>query len=344
MELSRLRPIYQHDGPFATVYLEGRSPGEDAAAQMRLRWRGLRDRLESAGGHANSLDAIEQELVGGTVGEQQTDGRVLVAADGAIVLDEAWDAAVGAGDDAHWGELPELGAYVREAARSVRELVVIADQQGAQVRQEVIAEQHQPTEVGSDVVQGSAIEGVHKPRGQDMAHKQIQRRADEAVQRNAKDIVEHVRGISSTFRPGVLVLAGEVQARTAIRDELPSPLAEIVSETDRGDRNPGASEEALADELLRIAGEARTGGASARTEQLRAGLAHGQATQGADAVAQAAEMGAVDTLLFEPDVPAFREAMLLKSCAETDSTFALVAEETVLTDGVGALLRFSITG
>lgn len=48
MDLSRLRPVYEHDGPFSTVYFERRGPGADAGEQIRLRWQQLREVLESA--------------------------------------------------------------------------------------------------------------------------------------------------------------------------------------------------------------------------------------------------------------------------------------------------------
>lgn len=136
MELSMLRQVYEQDGPFVTVYLEGRSPAEDAGEQVRLRWRALRERLESAGAEADALDTTESALVGDPPGAVQADGRVLVATGSGIILDEPWDASLGAGDDAHWGVLPPIGPYVREVVQSVRELVVITDQNGAQVRQE----------------------------------------------------------------------------------------------------------------------------------------------------------------------------------------------------------------
>lgn len=81
------------------------------------------------------------------------------------MLDEPWDAALGAGVDAHWTRLPELGAYVREKARAVRMLVVVADQEGAQIRQEILGQQHEPREMDTGSVEGSSVEGVHKPSG-----------------------------------------------------------------------------------------------------------------------------------------------------------------------------------
>lgn len=344
MDLSRLQTVYDNEGPFATVYLEGRSPGEDAREQMRLRWKALRERLATQGAGTDVLDALESALVTGKSGEELADGRVLVATAAGVVFDEPWDAALGAGDDAHWTVVPELGPFVREQARSVRMLVAITDQEGAQVRQEVIAQEHSPRALTAEDVQGGAAEGVHKPRGGALSHNQIQRRAEHAVERNAEDIVAHLRTASSHFRPHVVVLAGETQARTAVKDKLPNGLTEIAVEAERGGIRDNTSEQALTDQLREIASDRSARDAESRAEQLDAGLAHGQAVHGDQEVAGAAEKGAVDTLLFEYDHDAAREAFLIKVCAGTSSKFGLVPTGTGLTDGVGALLRFPVDG
>lgn len=342
MELSNLRSVYEHDGPFVTVYLEGRSPAEDSAEQVRLRWRDLRDRLADAGAPSGDVDAVEAELLSGTAGEEQADGRILVAAGGAVLLHEPWDAAMGAGDDAYWGRLPELGPYVREAARSVRALVVQADQNGARIHRQVVAQQHAPRELDSEDVEGSAERGVHKPRGQALAHNRIQRHAEEMAGRNARDVVSHLKGVASAFRPRVIVLAGEVQARTTMRDELTDALAALVVESDRGGLDQNASDEALAEDVARIAREESTKRAEHYTERLPAGEAHGNAVQGAGSVTKAAEQGAVDVLLLRYGDTGNSENTLLRSCAETDSTLDLVTDETELEDGIAALLRFPV--
>lgn len=343
MDLSALRSVYEHDGPFATVYLEGRSPGEDAATQVRLRWQALRERLVSAGAQAAPLDAIEEALRQHPAGEEQSSGRVLVAAGTQVLLHEAWDAALGAGDNAHWGELPELGAYVREADRAVRELVVVAGDQGAQVRQEVVAQQHTPQDIDANAVEGGAGKRVHKPRRGGLSHNQIRRHADEKIRRNAKDIAAHIHRVARSFRPRLLVLAGEVQDRTAVREELPDDLANIVVETDRGGRgDEDPDDPTLTNELVRLAEAEVSDHAEQRTERLRAGLARGESVTGQQSVAQAAEAGAVDTLLLEPDQHSPAETYLLKLCAQSSSAAGLVSPEADLPDGVGALLRFPV--
>lgn len=342
MELASLRPLYEAEGPFATVYLEGRSPSEDAREELRLRWRALRERLESQQAPEGALKALDDALAASLAGEAEANGRVLVANAGRVVLDAPWDAALGTGDGAVWQDLPDVGSYLREYMRGIRELVVVASQTAATLRQEVVAGQHDPRTAAQDEVQGSAYEQVHKPRGQAYAHNRIQRRADEAVSQNAKDIVERVRKIASEFRPHALVLAGEVKGRQAVRAELPDELARITVETDNG--GPGeASGATLQDDLLRIAREENERAAEQRSEQWQVAMSHELAARGAYDVAHTAEMGAMQTLLLEPGVSATREAFLIKLGSQTNATADLVAEGTGLDDGVGAILRYRMT-
>lgn len=351
MQLRQLRPIFERRDDLLTVYLESRPPSEDAPEQVRKRWKALRERAEEAGAVESVLDAAESALLGEKAGEVQADGRVLVAAandndpaGASVLLDEPWDAASGAGDSVHWAALPELGALVREELRSVRLLVAVADQQGARVRREVVAREREPQEIDVTVVEGDSDEGVHKPRQGALAHNRIHRRADEAVKHNAQVVADHLSSATRQFAPRVLVLAGEVQGRTAIRAELSKKLVEICVEAHQGGVEDEGAEQALATELRRIAGEEATRSQAAYTDQFHESAAHELAVQGADSVLHAAKMGAVATLLLQPDRSVDREASLLQACAVTDAAVALVDLDISLDDGVGALLRFPPEG
>ncbi|MFR9676285.1 hypothetical protein [Streptomyces sp. TR06-5] len=343
MELSELKSVYAHEGPFVTVYLEGRSPGEDAAKQVRLRWRDLRERLEARDAEGSALDAVEEALDEGRFGEEQTNGRVLVATAGGVVLDEPWDAALGAGDAAFSGVLPELGPHVREASEAVRVLLVIAGQEDAELRRLVVAADHAPDETAREEVRGDAVERPHHIREGALAHRRIQRRADEAVRQNAKEISAAVDTAVARFRPDVVVLAGEVQGRTAVREQLPA-LHPLLEETDRGGREDDRAEEALRDEVLRIAARFTDRAAEDQASRLYEADAKGLATRGDPQVMKAAESGAVDTLLIERGRSVAREALLLKTGAQTGAGVAVVPRGTDLPDGIGAVLRFPPEG
>ncbi|MBP2380228.1 hypothetical protein [Brachybacterium sacelli] len=338
--LNAIRTIAEAEGPFATVYLEGRSPAEDAAQQVRLRWEELRRRLTEAGAEDAHLQPLEDAILVEDIGEVMADGRVLVTGSSGLLLDAPWDAALGAGDAAHFADEAQLGPYLRERFRSVRMLVAVADQQGALVRQVVVAAQHTLAEQGEQEIGATSDESVHKPRQGALSHNQIQRRADEAVKQNARGVAEHLETVAGDWDPDLLVLAGEVQGRTALREELPVALAEITTEIEAGGIGDDGAEQALADALRELATETGAQRSQELTERFDHGRAHRLAVEGIGAVRGAIERGAVETLLLESERQAADEAALIAASARIDAQVGVVDAE--VHDAIAAVLRFEI--
>lgn len=351
MDLTRLRRVLEHPGPMATVYLESRPPGEDSGDQSRLRWQAVREELKRAGATAPPLDAIASALRQDPVGEIQADGRVLVAADDGVLLDAPWDASIGTGDFAYWSDAAQLDRFVREALTAVRALVAIATQKGAQVRQEVLGEQNpdgvaqQEMAGASHTIEGTSDARVHKPREGYMSHKQIQRRADEAVHRNAADIAAHLGRTADRFRPEMLVLAGPVEGRTAVHGELPEYLTRICVEADRGGDQDAGAEAALAAQIDEVADGLREHRLSANTEDYNLAKSRGLVVHGAADVAAAARQGAVRSVVLShdsQDAPA-GEALAAASACGADVMLAdLGTDGEVDGAGVAAVLRFAV--
>lgn len=340
MRLQAVREVYEADGPLATVYMEGRSPAEDAEKQVRLRWDDLRGRLSEAGASQDVLTALDEAILDERFGEVQADGRVLVAGADGVLLNEPWDAALGAGDAAHLTGEPELGPFIREWARSVRLLVAIVDQDRAVVRREVAVADREHTAGPEEVVDPDTVESVSKPRGQALSHKQIQRRADEAVEQNARGIAEHLQSVAKHWQPDALVLAGEVQGRTAVQDALPEALGRICHQTESGGTVDEAAEEALTTALRELAGDVAAEREDHHRERFEEAKAQNRAVEGSRAVGQAADMGAVDTIFFGDGEPPEDDGGLLAACARTDA-HAQVLDGSVA-DGVAAVLRFEL--
>lgn len=340
MQLAEVQHIFHTSGPFATVYLEGRPPAEDADQQIRLRWNHLREQLNEAGAEEGVLETLDAAIVTDDIGEVQADGRVLVANASGVILNEAWDAVLGAQDAAHFTDEPELGPYARERARAVRILLAVADQTGATVRHLVATEEHRVDELSEKTIGASSDLSVHKPREGALSHNQIQRRADEAVKQNVRAVADRLRSLAGQWRPDVVVLAGEVQGRTALRDELPGVLQENFREIDRGGIDDDTAEEALAEELRAVASDLAQARAEEVTERFEQAKAHNLAVEGSTAVAGAATMGAIETLLFEYERPAKDEGALLGASARVDANLGLTT--ATVDDGVAAILRFEI--
>jgi hypothetical protein len=371
MDLSRTRDLFERQGPFATVYLEARNPGENADRETGLRWRGLSKSLTEQGADDKTIAALDDVLGTARGGDVDAYGRVVVASAEGVLFDEPVEGVVASGDSAIWSPLPELGAYYRSQSGSVRVLLVVADKTGGDVYQVIASNTEGARELSEETISGSAVESVHKPREGGNAHKQRQRRHEQATYQNAADVVAGIRSAASSFRPEVLVLAGEVQGREVIREQLPSELSAILREIDAGSRAAGASEDALEDALLTEAGRAATEQETAVREQFHEAKAHANAVEGLEPVLEAARTGAVATLLLvdgtqvpgelyvgdSPEAistdpanlkeisdakPVARPAenVLVRATGALGGDIAVLGAGTELVDNVGALLRF----
>ncbi|GAA1174814.1 hypothetical protein [Nesterenkonia xinjiangensis] len=340
MQLTPIKHLFDHDAPFSTVYLESRSPAEDAEHQLRLRWDDLRGRLEEDGAPVDSLEALDSAILAG--GENLTqvhaEGRVLVADAGSVLFDEPWDATLGRGDSAHVGPSPALGDYVRERAGSSLLLVAVADQEGAVLRRVTVAEGLSAEPEAEKEVEGAGDGSVHKPREGALSHRQIQRRADEVVKQNARSVAEHVERLATRWRPDALVLAGEIQGRTALAEELPASLGEITHVAERGGIGDDAAEEALSEDLRLITRRLSAGRAQDQTSRFEQARAENRVAEGTEAVRLSAQMGGVDTLMLQAERPARDEDELIAAAARVDADVAVT--QTELPDGAAAILRF----
>jgi Bacterial archaeo-eukaryotic release factor family 2 len=371
MDLSRTREIFERPGPFATVYLEARQAEEDSAKQVQLRWRDLSNQLKQAGADDKTLAALDDELGGERRGSITGVGRVLVASAEGVLFDDEVEGVDAAGDVAVWSPLPELGRYYRSQTGSVRVLLAVVDQTGGDIYQLVADNSEGARELAEETVKGQALETVHKARGGGLGNRTRQNRHEMASYENADEVVKGIRSAASQFRPEIIAVAGEIQGRSAVRNELTGELASITREIEAGSRAAGASEDALESELLTVAGEVATERESRVRQSFQEGKAHANAVEGLEPVLEAARQGAVETLLLVdhqevPDElyvgsspeqistdpanlaemsdtePVARpaEQVLLRTVGALGGDVQVLGGGTSLVDGVGATLRF----
>src|SRR5699024_1155548 len=178
MNYSHLRTVYEKGGPYATVYLEGRSPSADAGTQIRLRWEALREQLSADGAAESVLETTDSVVLVEEPTEVHTDGRGIGANSGAVLLDEHRDPARRDGDAAHGADVPDLGAYLRQESRQCDVILIIAGQDGATVRELSVTPDRDRRENDGVHVAGDNDEEINKPRRGAYSHNQIRRRVD----------------------------------------------------------------------------------------------------------------------------------------------------------------------
>lgn len=373
MKLAFLQDVYEHAGPFATVYLDTSADAEDASKAIELRWRSAREQLVEQGADELTLQAIEE-----TIGDHQWRtghrGRLLVAAQGRVVFsDELPQPPTDFSDDerVHFGSLPHLMPYLRLRGARIPYVVAVVDHEGGDITTVNATRQSGGTEVHGD---GTPI---HKARASGMGDERGQQRVvEEQWLRNATQVAGEIDKQALRIGAEAIVLAGDVQQRKLVHEQLRKGLQDRVLGTEASHRGRDATDEGLQQEIsasIQSAVEARTDETLQEFERERG--EHDRAVQGWRSTVGALQRGQVRTLLRttssggEPvdtlrigpaanevamdatvleemgvdssdSVPA--DAALLRALIGTDAELVLVDPEKVELDGgVGAVLRYS---
>jgi hypothetical protein len=247
MDLGFLSHLYAVEGPFATVYLDLGEPSEDRRTRVDLGWRALREELVTAGADDATLGALDER-----VAEEPHPGagRVLVAAQGRVLLDHHHDRAP-LRPTATWQPLPHVMPLVAMLADRVPHVVVVADRTGADIT--VYGDLGRL--VGTSEVQGDDDE-IRRVSPGGWSQRRYQNRAEDSWEKNAGQVAARVNRLVSGISPALVVAAGDVRARQFLREHLSSQAQEILVEVEEGGRGAGASEESLDQRVAQLVAEA----------------------------------------------------------------------------------------
>ena len=363
MDLTFLSHLYAVSGPYATVYVATTGAAEDAAKQLDLRWRALRDELAAAGADERTIDAIGDVL---RVGEGGS-GQAVVAAQGRVLLDQRLPFPPRQ-ELAHWGPLPHVMPLVSALSDAVPHVVVVVDRIGADITaygdhgEEAVA----ATVVGQDDV-------IRKVGPGGWSQRRFQQRAEDSWNANAKDVVERVNHLCRLLEPQVIVLAGDVRARQMLRENLPKHIGELIVEVDEGGRGPGASVESFEDRIAKVTAEVAAHRALDTIAEFEEELGQqDRAVESLDATVEALRRAQVQTLVIDDDPtstltlwvgesPALiavdrqelvdlgvdsprqvrADAALVGALVATAGDLVIVPGGTKVTEGVGAILRYA---
>lgn len=296
MDLQWLRDIAHTDGPFATVYLDITLNTPDASRVNELRWAELRAELDRDGAHAATLTALDDAVRGmlDRTGEaDRTPGQLLIANGAKVLLAEPMPSAPDP-PRAHWSALPDLLPALALLPERLLTVVAVVDGSGA------------------DVYAGSHTEHVdtagypmHKVRGGAWSHLHNQRHVEEHQRASAEQVAHTIGTEVATTGARLLVLAGEVQARSRVRRALDRRSLRIMEEVQAGGRAAGSDVAELEREVAglvnaRIARARRD--AVERYEQA-AGRDDRSAVEGVPAVTEAFRAAEVDALYLDAGAP-----------------------------------------
>ncbi|MEP6851596.1 MAG: Vms1/Ankzf1 family peptidyl-tRNA hydrolase [bacterium] len=297
-----LAALSAHQGPFGTVYLDTTRTSESGAKEVELRWRALREHLESAGADEATLAALD-DAAGTHLEVAGARGQLLVAADGTVLLDRVL-ARAPLRPLARWSPLPHLMPFFAQAAPQVPHVLVVADRTGADVLT-VGADAATAATLGEQqTVVGSEQYPIHKVGRDQWDERHFQNRVDNSWAANAADVTAEVRRHVDAIGARMVVVAGDERARALLGQDLPAalPPSVAVEQVEAGGRAAGSSSEALDDAVhgvvLRFVWRERR----QVLERLRQGVGrHDYGVLGLAPVLEALRKAQVDTLVLSDD-------------------------------------------
>ena len=300
MDLHFLSELTATPGPYATVYLDASHDSEDAARTLELRWAGHRAELADQGADEPTLAALDAALGDGDAAVGRA-GRTLVAAGGRVLLDRTVPEPP-ARPSATWGPAPDLLPLLLDAPEPMTAVVVRVDKSGGEILlADPVAGATDPQPV--DEVRGDQYP-LHKARGGGMKHLKMQHTVENTWRGNVAALAERVDTEVRRTGARVLVIAGDGQSRTLLRDALAERSAGIAVDVEHSGGRSGADDDELAaavESATRDAANAERQAVLDRLDQ-ELGRPDGLAVGGLEPVLQALRAQQVDTLLLDGGV------------------------------------------
>ncbi|NIH83026.1 Rv2629 family ribosome hibernation factor [Amycolatopsis viridis] len=280
MDTTTLRPLVTATGPFTSVYFEDSHDTADAEKQLELKWRELKDALTAQHAPDGAVSALEAAILDGPRATGRS-GRALLAAGAEVLVDEQL-ASPPATTIARVSDLPYLLPLARYGELALPHVVGQVDQVGADIR---AYDEHGNQTVAEELT--GQDHPVHKTRGGGEAHHRMQHRTEEVRHQNVTEIAHAIARLAERTRAQLIVVAGEVQGRKAVIEELPAAAKSIAREATHSD---------VADELAEAVRHSR---ADDVVRRFRGALNQpdGLAVQGLEAVTAALREANVETLL-----------------------------------------------
>ncbi|GAB2917952.1 Vms1/Ankzf1 family peptidyl-tRNA hydrolase [Streptomyces heilongjiangensis] len=226
MDLAFLHPLYEHPGPWASVYAGTPAPLESVPGERSLTAAAVTRELTEQGADEATCRAVRR-----AVEELRHDtepyGRALFARDGRVVLDPTL-AAPPPADLAFWAPLPRTAPLLDLAGEDVVCVVAYVDRRGArfELRGALGGEGAAPAAGG--------WWPVHRTGGAGRSERHFHLWVENTWEHNAAEVADALAVCQEETRADLLVLVGEDRERGAVRDRLPRRLLDRVVQAPPG--------------------------------------------------------------------------------------------------------------
>lgn len=364
MHSDRLRWLTTARGPFASVYFDDSHDTLDAVERLETQWRGIRDQLRDMGAATKLLGTLEDAALHHrpAVGRR---GRAVIATSDQLLVNEQLVSPPPA-TVIRLSDYPYVLPLIDKQVQRPTYVFAAVHRSGADI-----------TLYHQDAVSSESVDGggypVHKPVTAGWnGYGDFQHTAEEAVRMNCRAVADELTRLVDEADPEVVFLSGEVRSLADLVAELPSRVAERVSQLRAGAHKNGTDVRELAAAEFDRRHELAMTDIAARFEG-QIGRGAGLAAQGLAAVCTSLRDGNVDTLILgelgdttvvtgralttiAPDADTLSElGESVERVARADEAlpFAAIAIRAELVraddriapaEGVGALLRYVAAG
>ncbi|MGW3138204.1 baeRF2 domain-containing protein [Streptomyces sp. NPDC001139] len=296
MDLAFLHPLYEHPGPWASVYVDTSRHTEDTPHERHLTAVALARDLDRQGADEATCQAVRAAL-DELQHSSEPNGRALFARAGEVVLDPAL-ARPPMRDSALWAPLPHTAPLLELAGEDPVCLVAYVDRKGADLELR--------SAMGSE--DAGSVAGrqwpVHRTSTVDWSERHFQLKVENTWEHNASEIAQALAACQEETRADLLILVG-------VHERLPKHLGALAVEAPHGTGSRLLDEdvERTREEHVRQRAERELDRFLSAREPDAEGRAG--AVEGVPALVEAAREHRIDELLIRPDAPdAHREVWI----------------------------------
>jgi hypothetical protein len=303
MDLAFLHPLYEHPGPWASVYVGTSRHTQDTPHERHLTAAALAQDLDGQGADRATCEAV-REALDELQHSSEPNGRALFARAGEVVLDPPL-ARPPQRDSALWSPLPHTAPLLELAGEDPVCVVAYIDRKGADLElRTALGRQDAGSVTGRQWP-------MHRTSTVDWSERHFQLKVENTWEQNAADIARALADCQEEARADLLILVGDEREKRSVHDSLPGRLRDLVVETSHG-----AGSRLLDEDVEQAREEHVRQRARRELERFLAARepdAEGQtgAVEGVPALVEAAREHRIDELLIRPDGPdAHREVWI----------------------------------
>jgi len=298
MKIERLTPIYADGGPFASVYIEVSRDQEQGNRIVELGVRAVVEDLAEQGAPAKVVSDMQERLLRST-GQPAPISRCVVATERGVLFDEL-TRSHHAQPVACWGLLPDVAAWLRDASRQIPFVLALVDHEGGDVTS-YSADDMKPER---EATVGEPSKYEHKVRGGGWSHLNWQRSAETIWAQNAAEVAAEIeRQVRNG--PQLVILAGDVQSRSLVTEQLPDTISAELVILDRAGRPVDGGDDALAGEVESALRDVVVAKQLKTVHELKERMGRGESVAvGIRDLAEALVRGQVDQLMIDPEAAA----------------------------------------